>query len=197
MPLLATLQRARPKVYYQGGGALGTSLQAVAHWQEAIRPGSWSSVWSDDFPWHYVTEEETLDLPVVAGFMSITQSLLLQMPLNAFRTQPDGTQALIQPTPPILVNPSPAPGRTFVDFITEYIHSMFLYGNYVAVLGPKNAAGWPEMMVPIPVGQWNVNADNGRRWYEVNGMTFSPDQIFHVMMNKASGDLMGKGALQL
>lgn len=197
MPLLTVLQRARPKVYYQGSGALGTSLTSLARWQEAMRPGSWSSVWADPFPWQYCTEEEALDLPVIAGFLNITSSLLLQMPLNGYRRLPDGSQEILSPTPPILTDPSPAPGRTFVDFITEYIQSMVLYGNYVAVLGPKNPAGWPDMMLPIPMGQWSVQADGARRWYEVNGMRFSPDQVFHVMMNKATGDLIGKGALQL
>lgn len=196
MGLLTTLQRAAPKVYYQGGGAgLTSSLWAMARWQEAMRPGSWST--TTEFPWYYCTEEEALGLPVIAGFMSITQSLLLQMPLVGYRTLPTGTQEPISPTPPVLANPSPAPGRTFVDFITEYLHAMVLYGNYVAILGPKNAAGWPEMMVPIPMGQWTVQADQGGRWYTVNGQDFTPDQVFHVMMNKAAGDLVGKGALQL
>jgi HK97 family phage portal protein len=197
MPLLNLLQRAAPKVFYQGGGALGTSLLSIARWQEAMRPGSWASTMTGEFPWHYCTEEEALDLPVVAGFMSITSSLLLQMPLIGYRRNPDGTQTPINPSPPILVNPAPAPGRTFVDFITEYINSMVLYGNYVAILGPKNAAGWPEMMAPIPMGQWSVNSEQGRRWYEVNGTTFQADRVFHVMMNKSTGDLVGKGALQL
>jgi HK97 family phage portal protein len=196
MGLLTLLQRATPKVYYQGGGALDTSLWALARWQEAMRPGSWSTV-TGEFPWYYCTEEEALGLPVIAGFMSITSSLLLQMPLIGYRTLPDGSQQPISPTPPILANPAPAPGRTFVDFITEYLHSMILYGNYVAILGPKNTAGWPEMMLPIPMGQWNVQADQGRRWYTINGVEFTPDQVLHVMMNKAAGDLVGKGALQL
>lgn len=200
MPLLNLLQRAKPTVYHQGGSLSSGSMAAVAAWQEAMRPGSWATAIGDGYPWHYVTEEEALGLPVVAGFMNITSSLLLQMPLHGYRKLPgqDQTEALDR-DPPILVNPTPGPTRTFVDFITEYLHDMVLYGNYVAVLGPKNATGYPDMMVPIPVGQWSVLTDqaSGTHWYSINNTVFEPDQVFHVMMNKDSNDLVGKGALQM
>jgi HK97 family phage portal protein len=176
-------------------------MQAIAGWQEIFRPSSWATaVEGDGFPWWYVTEEEALGLPVVAGFMNITSSLLLQMPLHGYRKIPGQNQTEALATdPPILVNPTPGPGRTFVDFITEYLHDMVLYGNYVAVLGPKNNAGWPDMMIPIPIGQWNVMADSatGDHWYDINNVIYEPDQVFHVMMNKDANDLIGKGALQL
>lgn len=198
MPLLTLLSRAKPTVRYQGGTPGVASLAGIARWQEALRPGSWSTVWADDFPWYHVTEEEALGLPVIAGFMNITSSLLLQMPLHGYRSIPgsDQTEALAS-DPAILVNPTPGPGRTFVDFITEYLHDMVLYGNYVAVLGPKNMAGWPDMMVPIPIGQWNVMSDPSGIWYEINNERYTPDEVFHVMMNKDANDLIGKGALQL
>jgi len=177
----------------------GVNLSPIAAWQEALRPGTWSTVWGDDFPWHYVSEEEALGLPVVAGFMSITSSLLLQMPLEGLRRNPDGSLTPIDPKPTILINPTPGIGRTIVDFANEYLHDMVLYGNYVAILGPRNPAGWPEMIVPIPVGQWQVNIDErtGAVTYLVNGQIFQATDVFHVMMNKASGQLVGRGALQL
>jgi HK97 family phage portal protein len=197
MPLLKLLTRAKPTIYHTGSS--GAGLTGIAAWQEAMRPGSWSAVLGDGFPWHYVTEEECLGLPVVAGFMNITSSLLLQMPLHGYRKIPgqDQTQAL-ETDPPILTNPTPGPNRTFVDFITEYLHDMVLYGNYVAILGPKNVAGWPDMMVPVPIGQWSVITDGvGGHWYSINDALYEPDQVFHVMMNKDANDLTGKGALQL
>ena len=199
MPLLTLLNRAKPTVHYYGGAPSAGSMTALANWQEAMRPGSWEVAMGDGFPWHYCTEEEALGLPVIAGFMNITSSLLLQMPLHGYRKIPgqDQTQAL-ETDPPILTNPTPGPNRTFVDFITEYLHDMVLYGNYVAVLGPKNLAGWPDMMVPIPIGQWSVmTGEPGSYWYSINDAIYEPDQVFHVMMNKDANDLVGKGALQL
>src|SRR5262245_24411790 len=197
MPLLELL-RARPKVHLQGGAPFSNSLASIARWQEFMRPGSWSQTWVDDYPWHYVTEEEALDLPVMAGFLSITSSLLLQMPLHGYRKLPDGQEEPLETDPPVLVNPTPGPTRTFVDFITAYIMDMVLYGNYVAVLGPKNSAGWPDMMVPVPVGQWSVQVTTeGRHHYEIGDQVYQPDQVFHVMRNKDVGNLVGKGALQM
>jgi HK97 family phage portal protein len=146
-----------------------------------------------------VTEEEALDLPVIAGFLNITSSLLLQMPLHVYRKTAGGPQVPLETDPPIILNPTPGDGRTFTDFITEYLQDMVLYGNYVAVLGPANPQGWPDVMVPIPVGQWQIVTEGtqGDYYYLINGMRFEKERIFHVMMNKSCSNLVGRGALQL
>lgn len=198
MPLLKALRR--PHVTVRRTPNVSENLLPIAAWQEAMRPGTWATVWQDDFPWHYVTEEEALGLPVLAGFMQITQSLLLQMPLHGYR-KPSATlpQVPLEIEPPILLNPTPGDARTFADFIVEYMQDMVLYGNYVAVLGPPNAQGWPDLMVPIPVGQWQVVPDGneGKYHYLINGIRYEQPEIFHVMMNKSCSNLVGRGALQL
>lgn len=198
MPLLKALRRPRVSVYRTPNAT--QSLLPIAAWQEALRPGTWGTAWQDDFPWHYVTEEEALDLPVIAGFMQITQSLLLQMPLHGYR-KPAGNlpQVPLDVDPAVLINPTPGDGRTFVDFIVEYLQDMVLYGNYVAVLGPPNAQGWPEVMVPIPVGQWQIitEGQQGGYYYQINGIRYEQPEIFHVMLNKSCSNLVGRGALQL
>lgn len=198
MPLLKAFRRPRVPVFRTP--TTSQSLLPMAAWQDGLRPGTWASTWQDDFPWHYVTEEETLDLPVVAGFMQITQSLLLQMPLHGYR-KPAGNlpQVPLDVDPSVLVNPTPGDGRTFVDFITEYLQDMVLYGNYVAVLGPPNAQGWPEVLVPIPVGQWQIVTEglNGAYYYLINGIRYEQPEVFHVMLNKSCSNLVGRGALQL
>jgi HK97 family phage portal protein len=198
MPLLKALRR--PRVTVTRAANANQSLLPIAAWQEALRPGTWGTAWDDPFPWHYVTEEEALDLPVIAGFMQITQSLLLQMPLHGYR-KPSAMvpQVPLDVEPPILLNPTPGDGRTFTDFIVEYMQDMVLYGNYVAVLGPPNSQGWPDLMVPIPVGQWQIVADGneGKFHYLINGIRYEQPEIFHVMMNKSCSNLVGRGALQL
>src|SRR4051812_25927248 len=188
MPLLKALRRPHVKLHRNPLAA--QSLLPIAAWQEAERPGTWGTAWQDDFPWHYVTEEEALDLPVIAGFMQITQSLLMQMPLHAYRQPRGGPQIPLEVDPPVLINPTPGDGRTFVDFIVEYMQDMVLYGNYVAVLGPPNAQGWPEVMVPIPVGQWQINDQGtlGDYYYLINGRKYDKSEVFHVMLNKSCSD---------
>jgi HK97 family phage portal protein len=197
MPLLKALRRPHVKLWRNALPA--SSLAPVAAWQAHLRPDVWETVWTDQFPWHYVTEEEALDLPVVAGFMQITSSLLLQMPLHGYRKLPNGRQEPVDIDPPILLNPTPGDGRTFTDFITEYLSDMMLYGNYVAILGPPNAQGWPDVMVPIPVGQWQIITDGneGAFHYLINGIRYEQPEVFHVMMNKSCSNLVGRGALQL
>lgn len=197
MPLLKALRRPSVKVWRNALPA--ASLEPVAAWQARLRPDVWDMTWQDQFPWHYVTEEEALDLPVIAGFMNITSSLLLQMPLHGYRKVQGGTQVPLENDPPILVNPTPGDGRTFTDFITEYLSDMVLYGNYVAVLGPPNPQGWPDVMVPIPVGQWQIvtEGNEGNYHYLINGIRYEKARVFHVMMNKSCSNLVGRGALQL
>lgn len=192
MGFLTALNRARPTIRRTGSAG---DLQALAR----LFPETWGNVWSDQFPWHYVTEEEALDLPVLAGFMTIINSLLLQMPLHGYFKPPAGMQQAMSVDPPILVNPTPGPGRTFVDFISEYLQDMVLYGNYVAVLGPDNERGLPDLFVPVPVGQWQIVVDERTQTYRylINGDTFGPDRVLHVMLNKTCGSLVGKGVLQL
>ena len=74
---------------------------------------------------------------------------------------------------------------------------MFLFGNYVAVLGPKNPAGWPDLFVPVPNGQWEILVDGDQYHYLVNGQYYQPEDIFHVSMNALNGQLVGRGILSL
>lgn len=195
MPLLTALNRARPRarIYRGAGSAIGLANLP------GLFPGTWDAVWTDNFPWHYVTEEEALDLPVLAGFMTITSSLLLQMPLHGYLVIPGQPQEPMEEDPPILKNPTPGPGRTFTDFIVEYLQDMVLYGNYVAILGPENDLGFPDMFIPVPAGQWQIVADDKEQTYHylVNGTRYEPDEMFHVMLNKSCSNLVGRGALQL
>jgi HK97 family phage portal protein len=101
--------------------------------------------------------------------------------------------------PPIISNPSPGPSRTFGDFINEYLRDMLLYGNYVAILGPRNPRGFPDVMLPVPASQWQILVtDNGMQYhYLINGIRYEPERIFHVAMNALTGQLVGRGILNL
>lgn len=183
MALLELLQRARTPTIRKTA-VPHQNLQSLGVWQH------WSGYETSLLP--YVTEDQVLGLPVVGGFLNITTSLLLQMPLHGYR---EATP--IPNDPAILQNPTPGPQRTFADFISEYLRDMFLFGNYVAVLGPKNAAGWPDILVPVPAGQWQILADGGDYHYLINGQSFQPEQVFHVSMNSLNGELTGRGVMTL
>jgi HK97 family phage portal protein len=182
MALMELLQRARTPTVRKTVTS-HTNLTPLAVWQ------GWPGY---DTSYPFVTEEQVLGLPVVGGFLNITTSLLLQMPLHGYRSATP-----LNPDPAILTNPTPGPQRTFADFISEYLRDMLLFGNYVAVLGPKNAAGWPDLFVPVPAGQWEILVDGSQYRYLVNGVSYSPDQVFHVSMNALNGELVGRGIMTL
>jgi HK97 family phage portal protein len=182
MALLTTLRGRRAPIINKSA-LPSASLQPLAVWQgwpgyEAMLP--------------YPTEDEVLGLPVVGGFLSITTSLLLQMPLNAYKGEGISTA-----NPAILQNPTPGPSRTFADFISEYLRDVLLFGNYVAVLGPKNAAGWPDYLVPVPAGQWQVQVIGSEFRYLINGLEYLPEDVFHVQLNNLNGELVGRGIISL
>jgi len=183
MALLELLQRARTPTIRKTATP-HTNLQSLGVWQH------WSGYETSLLP--FVTEDQVLGLPVVGGFLNITTSLLLQMPLHGYRQANP-----LNPDPAILQNPTPGPQRTFADFISEYLRDMLLFGNYVAVLGPKNAAGWPDIFVPVPAGQWQILVENGSYHYLINGVRKEPDEIFHVSMNALNGELTGRGIITL
>jgi len=193
MTIGTLLSRAKPPPIIHSASKGTNEMGAMATWQNSI----WGN-WPGYDGWQYVTEAEALDLPVVGGFIGITSSLLLQMPLHGYRTVAGVTSPLVV-DPPILQNPTPGPSRTFGDFINEYLRDMVLYGNYVAVLGPNNIAGWPDVMVPVPAGQWQITVNDADRsyWYLINGVRYEPSQVFHVTMNQLTGQLVGKGILAL
>jgi HK97 family phage portal protein len=183
MALLDLLTRARPPRILKSANKGDASLVPLAVWQ------GWPG-YDTTFPW--ATEDQVLGLPVVGGFLGITTSLLYQMPLRGYR----GGQLLTQ-DPAVLQNPTPGPARTFADFISEYLRDIFLFGNYVAVLGPKNSAGWPDMFVPVPNGQWEIQVVEDQYTYLVNGYQYQPEEVFHVAKDALTDSLVGRGILSL
>jgi HK97 family phage portal protein len=190
MTVLSLLERAlKPEVHPR----YDANLTSIPAWQNPLF-GNWPGWDTTSFPWQYVTEREALDLPVVGGFLSILTGIVLQMPLHAYQGSRNiGDRCLGDPL--IIRNPSPGPGRTFAQWIEEYLREMVLHGNYVAVLGPTDSTGWPAYMYPVPCYQWTIRVDTGE--YDINGMTYRPEDVFHVKLKAMVGDLVGKGLMEL
>lgn len=149
---------------------------------------SWPFAAGDVDPMLFATREDAMGLSVVSGFLGILTSLVLQMPLRAFR---DGVE---MPAPAVLRNPTPGANRVRADWAGEMTNDLALYGNFVAVLGPPSVGGWPDVFYPIPYGQWVV-LPNGR--YQVGSELFVPSEIFHVRRNCATGQHIGVGFLEM
>jgi HK97 family phage portal protein len=179
------LRAARPRTTASVRVPSGSGTLAGMHYAGA---GTWAT-WD---PTLVVTDDEALGLPVVSAFLETTTALAVQMGLHAWQGgQPTGTD------PPILRNPTPGPNRTLVDFIGEYVRALALRGNYVAVLGDDGWTGWPEVLYPIPAGQWSVEQDatTGEVIYTIGGARYPARDVFHVARGCEPGELVGRGLL--
>ena len=187
--MLADLLRAaRPRVTASVRVPSGSGALAGFHYAGAGTFSTWAT-WD---PLMVVTDDEALGLPVVAAFLDTVTALAVQMGLHAWQGgQPTGGD------PPILRNPTPGPNRTLVDFIGEYIRALALRGNYVAVLGDDSWSGWPEVLYPVPAGQWSVEvvADTGEVVYTIGGDRYPARDVFHVARGCEPGELVGRGLL--
>ncbi|HZW73569.1 MAG TPA: phage portal protein [Caldimonas sp.] len=176
------------------GGAGGVEMlwQAIA---AGMSGGVTSGTWPTTGP--PISEDEVLAIPAVAASLQLISSFVVQMPLQALddsQTPP----APIVPTPQILRAPtgdSRATGLTLADWEDEVIRDLALWGNYVAVLGDPGWDGWPRVMFPIRPGWWSVLVQGGQIVYQIGADQYDPSEIFHVAINRGTGELIGRGLL--
>lgn len=150
-------------------------------------PWPWSTGGSIDPTMVDVTEEAATDLSVVSGFINTLTSVIVQMPLGAYR----GTEPI--PTPAILRNPVPAPGRVLHDWICEVIRDLVLHGGSLAILADPSWTGYPDALYPVPCGAWSITQDGN---YQVGNDVYAPQDVFHVRAGCRSGQMVGRGLLQ-
>jgi HK97 family phage portal protein len=143
---------------------------------------------TDTYGLGYCSEAGALDLPVVSAALGLVCSLILQMPLNAVTGS-----TVIEPTPIILRNPVPAPGRALGDWLCEVVLDVTLHGNYVAVLADPGSSGWPEALYGVPFGQWAMLPDGT---YQIGQTRYAPGEVFHVRKGCRTGEMVGRGLME-
>jgi HK97 family phage portal protein len=148
-------------------------------------PGQWSP---------YVSEWMARGVPALTAGMRLISGVVMQLPLRQKRGD-----ALVDPPAMVIANPTPGPNRTEADFVDEYVSDILLYGNYAALLGPLDSTGWPAYLVPLDVTTVSVARDPDT-WlpvYALEGVEepLPGDRIFHVAIDKRSGELTGRGVL--
>jgi HK97 family phage portal protein len=142
----------------------------------------------------YVSEWMARGVPALTAGMRLISGVAMQLPLRQKR----GDEVL-DPPATIISNPTPGPNRTAADFIDEYVSDVLLYGNYAALIGPLDSTGWPVSIIPLDVTTVSVARDPAT-WqpvYALEGLEgYVPaDRIFHVAIDKRSGELTGRGVL--
>ena len=145
-----------------------------------------------------ILEAEVLALPGVAAALSLIASYAVQMPLEAV-SEADDPPSVIEPTPAILRCPTGDPratNHTLADWVESLIRDLALWGDYLGVLGDAGWDGWPRLIYPVPAWAWSVRYDSelGTR-YTIGDIEYDPAEVFHVAINRNTGELRGRGLL--
>lgn len=150
-------------------------------------PGGW-------FPW--VSEWQARQVPALTAGMNLISGISMQLPLRQKRGD-----EFVDPPAAVVANPAPGPNRTPADWMDEYVNDVVLYGNHAALIGPPDSTGWPQMLIPLDVTQVSVGRDENtlQPIYALEGVEepLSAESVFHVSLNKRSGELKGRGVLGL
>jgi HK97 family phage portal protein len=148
-------------------------------------PGSWRP---------YVSEWMARGVPALTAGMRLISGVAMQLPLRQMRGD-----VRVDPPASVIANPTPGPNRTPADFVDEYVSDVLLYGNYAALIGPLDSTGWPACLIPLDVTTVSVarDPDTWEPVYALAGVeeTLPADRIFHVAIDKRSGELTGRGVL--
>jgi len=148
-------------------------------------PGYWA-------PW--VSEWMARGVPALTAGMRLISGVAMQLPLRQKRGD-----EYVDPPATVITNPTPGANRTPADFVDEYVSDILLYGNYAALVGPLDSTGWPSMLIPLDVTTVSVarDPDTWRPIYQVEGFEdpIPDDRMFHVAVDKRSGELAGRGVL--
>src|SRR5215472_1402686 len=143
-------------------------------------------------------EREILALPGVMSALSLIVSYAVQMPLEAITETDDPAPTVIEPTPPILRCPYGDPRvttYTLADWVENVIRDCALWGDNLGILGDPGWDGWPRIIYGVPAWAWSVRLEDGRVIYSVGDIDYDPAEVFHVSINRGTGELRGRGLL--
>jgi HK97 family phage portal protein len=159
---------------------------------DAIAAGQWGGTGSVT-----PTEQAVLSIPAVSASLALLAAYAIQMPLEAVddSTNPP---TVVEPTPTMLRGPLGDPratGLSMADFVDSFLRDLALWGNYVAVLGDPAWDGWPRVLYPVPVGWYEAVYEYGTWFWRIGGIEYDRADVFHVAINRGTGELLGRGLL--
>lgn len=137
----------------------------------------------------YVDENTTLTVSAVWRGINLISDAIGSLPIHAYK---NGER--IEPCPSILLRP--AYPETAVETYSAMVGTLILHGNYVAVLGPPNSTGWPDIIYPVAPTRVSVTRDNGRLVYKIDDMVFNASEVMHIKAHSRPGSDYGLGLLQ-
>lgn len=119
-----------------------------------------------------VTTYSALSVPGLWRGITLISDAIGGLPIDAYR---NGEQI---PTPPLLSRPNPP--ETRIETIAAAVATCIIHGNYIAILGPMGANGYPDTIFPVNPERVTFFMDEGRCKYRIDGIVFDQSEVMHV-----------------
>lgn len=142
----------------------------------------------DNYAGVSVNAESALSVPAIWRATTMIADSVGVMPLQAYRND----QKLEQ-TPRLLERPNPL--ETRVETISAMVAALILHGNYVAILGEPGPSGYPESIYPVAPERVTIYKRDGRKYFRIDEVEYSSDEIFHIKGFSLPGDVAGIGII--
>lgn len=144
-----------------------------------------------------------MTVPAVWRAANLVADLLGSIPWCAYRQRAGRPVELLDPTPPLLEQPSPPESR--VNTMSSLALDLLLNGNAVEIIAARSRDGWPTATYPVPAEQVGVRrvTENmysplpvGSIEYSIGGLSFAPSELIHTKGPCAPGALRGMGIVE-
>jgi HK97 family phage portal protein len=140
----------------------------------------------DNYAGVSVNAESALSVPAIWRATTMISDSVGVMPLQAYRNDQK-----LEPTPRLLERPNPL--ETRVETISAMVAALILHGNYVAILGEPGPSGYPESIYPVAPERVTIYKRDGRKYFRIDEIEYTSDQIFHIKGFSLPGDVAGIG----
>jgi len=148
--------------------------------------GRISRTWVDTYAGVVVDTATTLSVPAIWRAVTMISDTVGTLPLHAYRDE-----QRLEPTPRLLERPDPMDTR--VETISAMAAALLLHGNYVAILGPPGANGYPESIYPVNPERVTIYKREGRKYFRIDEREYSAAEVFHVKGFSLPGEIAGVG----
>lgn len=140
-----------------------------------------------------VTPQTAMRHSAVWACRRLRADLVSTMPVDVYRTLPDGRKVQMT-TPPVLITPD---GRADV---TEWLYSSQMdldgFGNAFGIITQKDSTGLPRRIELQPVEQCSVIGQGANvAGYRIGGTLYGPDEVWHERQFTVSGLSVGMSPL--
>jgi phage portal protein BeeE len=98
------------------------------------------------------------------------------------------------PSPLIVSRPSPLFGS--FELYSSIVRTLMMRGNYIALITSYDSDGNAEQFAPIHPDAVTLDTTSGYPVYEVEGVRFDYNSIFHVRSHAPVGGLWGRGIIE-